>query len=64
MRSYIAVILSVTLLLSACERSDTQPPPPKLFEAQRDALDKAKQAGAMQQDAAEQQRKAIEQQTQ
>lgn len=63
MRRHIAVILSATLLLCACSRSDTQPPAPKLFEAQRDTLDKAKEVGAMQLEAAEQQRKAMEQQT-
>ncbi|MBU0688728.1 MAG: hypothetical protein KJ850_10380 [Gammaproteobacteria bacterium] len=63
MRPPIAVILFATLLLCACSRSDTPPPAPKLFEAQRDALDKAKEVGALQLDAAEQQRKAMEQQT-
>ncbi len=63
MRPHIAVILGATLLLCACNRSEPQPPVPKLFEAQRDALDKAKDVSAMQLDAAEQQRKVIEQQT-
>lgn len=63
MRTDIAVILSAALMLGACSRSDTPPPTPKLFEEQRDALDKAKEVGAMQLDAAEQQRKAMEQQT-
>ena len=60
----LAVILSATLLLYACDRNEPQPPVPKLFEEQRDALDKAKQVGAEQMEAAEQQRKMIEQQTQ
>jgi hypothetical protein len=64
MRPYIAVILTIGLLLSACSRNDSPPPTPKIFIEQRDALDKAKEVGAMQQEAAEQQRKAIEQQTQ
>lgn len=63
MRCHIAVILTATLLLCACSRSDTQPPAPKLFEEQRDALDKAKEVGAMQLEAAAQQRKSMEQQT-
>ncbi|MBU1215200.1 MAG: hypothetical protein KKA63_08180 [Gammaproteobacteria bacterium] len=63
MRTHIAVILGFTLLC-ACSRNDTPPPAPKLFEEQRNALDKAKDVGAMQLDAAEQQRKAMEQQTQ
>ncbi len=64
MRPHIAVILTATLLLCACNRNDTPPPAPKLFEEQRDALDKAKEVGAMQLEAAEQQRKTMEQQAQ
>lgn len=63
MRPRIAVILSASLLLCACDRSATPPPAPKLFETQRDALDKAKEVGALQLEAAEQQRQALEQQT-
>lgn len=64
MRPCIAVILSTSILLCGCNRDDTPPPTPKLFQEQREALDQAKAAGAMQLEAAEQQRKAIEQQTQ
>lgn len=63
MRAQIAVILSATLVLSACNRDEPPPPVPKLFAEQRDALDKAKDASAIQLEAAEQQRKAMEQQT-
>lgn len=63
MRPHIAVILSATLLLGACERDAPPPPVPKLFTEQRDALDQAKDVSAMQLEAAEQQRKAMEQQT-
>jgi hypothetical protein len=64
MRPHLAVILSAALLLGACDRDAPQPPAPKLFVEQRDALDKAKDVSAQQLEAAEQQRKAMEQQTQ
>jgi len=64
MRPTIAAILCTSVLLIACDRAEPPPPAPKLFEEQRDALDKAKDLGAMQLEAAEQQRKAMEQQTQ
>lgn len=64
MRPHIAVILCTSMLLGACSRSEPPPPAPKLFEEQRNALDKAKDVSAMQLEAAEQQRKAMEQQTQ
>ena len=64
MRPHIAVILAVPLLLCACSRNDTPPPAPRLFEEPRNALDKTKELGAVQQEAAEEQRKALEQQSQ
>jgi len=57
-----AIILSA-LLLSACGQKE-ETPPPKLFEDQRNVLDKAKDVNALQQEEAEKQRKAIEQQAQ
>lgn len=58
----IALILSVFLLNACGQKEDT--PPPKLFEDQRQVLDKAKQVSAQQQEEAEKLRKAIEQQAQ
>ena len=58
----IAAILFIFLLNGCGQKEDT--PPPKLFEDQRQVLDKAKDVGAQQQEAAEKQRKAIEQQAQ
>ncbi len=58
----IALILSVFLLNACGQKEDT--PPPKLFEDQRQVLDKAKEVAAQQQEAAEKQRKAMEQQAQ
>ncbi|MBI4808991.1 MAG: hypothetical protein HY799_08600 [Nitrosomonadales bacterium] len=58
-----AAILSI-ILLNACSLGDNEAPPPKLFEDQRQALDKAKGVSAMQLEEAEKQRKAIEQQAQ
>lgn len=58
----IAIILSIILLNACGQKEDT--PPQKLFEDQRQVLDKAKEVGAQQQEEAEKQRKAIEQQAQ
>lgn len=59
-----APLLCAFLLLTACSPNDNEPPPPKLFEGQRNALDKAKEVDAEQQKQNEEQRKAIEQQAQ
>lgn len=56
--------LCALLLLTACGPDKEQPPAPKLFEEQRETLDKAKAVDAEQQKQAEEQRKAMEQQTQ
>lgn len=57
--------LCIVLSLGACSpNKDEKTPPPKLFEAQRDALDKAKTVEGTQQKQDEEQRKAVEQQTQ
>jgi hypothetical protein len=53
----------LAMLLPGCSRDD-QPPPPKLFESQRNALDKAKGLELQLQQQAEQQRQDIDQQTQ
>jgi hypothetical protein len=60
----IATLLCATLLLAACSPKDNEPPAPKLFEGQRDALDKAKAVSAEQQKQDEERRKAMEQQAQ
>jgi uncharacterized membrane protein YgcG len=61
--NYRFAIIATILLLAACgQKEDT--PPPKLFEDQRQVLDKAKEVGALTQEEAEKQRKALEQQTQ
>jgi len=59
-----AIAVSLILTLSACSRDEPPPPVPKLFTEQRDALDQAKEISAIQLEAAEQQRKAMDQQTQ
>jgi hypothetical protein len=53
-------LLCTLLLLTACGQSSDQPPP-KLFEDQRAALEKAKAVDAELQAQAEKQRKAMEQ---
>lgn len=58
------VILCAALVLAACSRNEPPPPAPKLYTEQRDALDQAKEVSTMQLEAAAQQRKAMEQQTQ
>jgi hypothetical protein len=64
MRHPIAAILFAALVLAACSRDETPPPAPKLFAEQRDALDRAKDVGTTQLEAADQQRRAMEQQAQ
>ncbi len=57
-----ATLCVLLLLLIACSPHDTPPPAPKLFNDQREMLDKAKAVDGIvqQQDAA--QRKAVEKQ--
>ena len=58
------ILLCSILLLGACGPGGNDAPPPKLFQDQRNALDKAKSVGATQQEQTEEQRKAIEKQAQ
>lgn len=60
MNRHAAFILASSLLLAACNPADDEPP--KLFESQREVLDKAKGVEAMQLEQAEKQRKAMEEQ--
>lgn len=62
MNHRIAILFSLLLLAACGQKEDT--PPPKLFEDQRNALDKARDVNAMQQEEAEKQRKELEKQTQ
>ncbi|BCK88098.1 hypothetical protein MIZ01_1899 [Sideroxyarcus emersonii] len=57
-----ASILCAVLLLGACGQNDN-PPAPKLFQEQRDTLDKARTVDPAAQKQDEEQRKAMEQQT-
>lgn len=61
--TYRTAALCALLLLAAC-KPDNEPPAPKVFKEQRNALDDAKATGDEQQKQAEEQRKAMEQQTQ
>jgi hypothetical protein len=56
----VLTALACLTLLAACDNGG---PPPKIYETQRDALDKAKAVDATVQQAAEQQRRAEEEQT-
>lgn len=56
------VLLCASLLLGACGQGDN-PPAPKLFKDQQDALDKAKAVDPAMQKQEDAQRQAIEQQT-
>jgi hypothetical protein len=60
MSKLIMTLLCMLLLLSACGKNSEQAPP-KLFEDERAALDKAKQMDAAVREQAEKQKKAIEQ---
>lgn len=57
-----STLLCTLLLLGACGQSENQPAP-KLFQDQRDVLDKAKAVDPAMQKQDEEQRKALEQQT-
>lgn len=59
-----APLLCALLLLSACSPNDNETPAPKLFKDQRDVLDKAKTVDPALQKQDEEQRKAMEQQSQ
>jgi hypothetical protein len=64
MTNRTTIFLCSILLLSACGPGANDAPPPKLFQDQRNSLDKAKAVGAAQQEQSEEQRKAIEKQAQ
>lgn len=63
MKSLFAILCVGPLLLVACGQ-DRAPTPPKLFETQRQALDKAKTVNDTVQQQGEQQRRDVDQQTQ
>jgi hypothetical protein len=64
MTNRTTIFLCAILLLSACGPGGNDAPPPKLFQDQRNALNKAKAVDATQQEQNEEQRKAIEKQAQ
>ena len=62
MRHTLLFSALIALLLPGCGRDD-QPPPPKLFESQRNALDKAKGLEGQVQQQSELQRQEIDKQS-
>jgi hypothetical protein len=62
MRHALLFSALLTMLLPGCS-PDEQPPPPKLFESQRSALDKAKGLEDQVQQQSELQRQEIDKQT-
>lgn len=62
MRLLLLLPVLSALLLPACSRDD-QPPPPKLFEGQRNALEKSKGVEDQVLQQADQQRQEIDRQT-
>ena len=56
----IAAALSVTFVLAACKPAG---PPPDIIKTQREALQKAKNVGAVEQKAVEEQQKATDEAT-
>ncbi|HSI22368.1 MAG TPA: hypothetical protein VK959_05035 [Methylophilaceae bacterium] len=63
MRLILLLAAFCSFLLPACDREE-QPPPPKLFESQRNAMDKAKGVEDTLQQQADQQMQDIDRQTQ
>ena len=63
MKLLTAILVSISLLLMACHREQA-PSPPKLFETQHEALDKAKAMKNTVQQQTEQQRQDVDQSTQ
>ena len=63
MRLTLLLAVLCSLLLPACDREE-QPPPPKLFGSQRNAIDKAKGVEDTLQQQADQQMQDIDRQTQ
>lgn len=64
MRLSLILITLYALLLPGCDDGKPQPTPPKLFESQRNAMDKAKGVEDTLQQQADQQLQDIDQQTQ
>lgn len=60
---YTGVLLTLSLL-SACSPNDNAPPKPKLFEQERNVLDKSKAVDALQQQQTDEQKQAIDKQAQ
>jgi hypothetical protein len=56
----IAAALSVTFVLAACKPAG---PPPDIIKTQREALQKAKNVGAVEQKSADEQQKAADEAT-
>lgn len=63
MRPIVIMVTLPALLLAGCD-DGRQAPPPKLFESQRNAMDKARGVENTLQQQAEQQQQEIDQQTQ
>ncbi len=57
-------VLAMLLVLAACDKAKDQQDAPKLFEDQRAMLDKAKNMDSTLQQQADEQKKAMDQQTQ
>jgi hypothetical protein len=64
MTNRATIFLCSILLLSACGPGANDAPPPKLFQDQRDVLDKAKAVDGTLQKKDEEQKKEIEKQAQ
>jgi hypothetical protein len=64
MTNRTVIFLCAILLLSACGPGGNDALPPKLFQDQRNALDKARTVDATQQKQNEEQRKEVEKQAQ
>jgi PBP1b-binding outer membrane lipoprotein LpoB len=64
MKAIVIMIALHAFLLAGCDNGKPEPPPPKLFESQRNTMDKAKAVEGTLQQQADQQLQEVDKQSQ
>jgi hypothetical protein len=64
MKAILIIIALQAFLLAGCDNGKPAPPPPKLFESQRNTMDKAKAVEGTLQQQADQQLQEVDKQSQ